>query len=750
MSAVSESLVASSERKVALRMRRDLVACRHVYQGQPWWVVKDPLALAYYRFPEEDFAILEMLDGRSSLTELREKFARRFAPRTVTAGELEQLIGSLHRSRLVVSDAAGQGHELKKRRDERKWKERISEFTNVLSLRFRGIDPDRLLTAMYPWVKWMFSPAAFICSLLLGLAALLWITVQWDDFHARLPGFQQFFTRKNGYLLAVVLCVTKVMHEFGHGLACKHFGRKNNGTGECHEMGVMLLVLTPCLYCNVSDSTMLPSKWQRAAIGAAGMYVELVLASIATFLWWFSQPGLFHNLCLSTMFVSSVSTVMFNANPLMRYDGYYILSDLLEIPNLRQRANEVVQRFLQEWCLGLELPPAPFMPRRKKWLFALFTVSAGIYRWVITFSILWFLHKFFERDRLEVIGQALGVMSIYGLVVLPLWRVGKFFRTPGRTDKVKRKNVVVSLGIVAALLAFVLLVPLPHHVLCSLEVQPRDAAIVYVDMPGTLEEVLVRPGDEVRKGQELARLGDDDLAYSIAQLTGEHDRYLAQLTSLQRQKFVDPAAGAQIPQVAETVAALDEQLTEKLTDQQRLVLKAPVAGTVMPPVEVPKQENEDGRLSAWWGTPFDARNLGCLLMESTPFCQIGDPAHWQANLVIDQADVEFVRPGQTVKIKLDELPHDTLRGEIEEVARHDLKISPRQLSNKSGGELATRTDAAGIERPLNVSYEARVPLDDPEGLFRLGLRGRAKIHTAPQTLGQRLWRYLTQTFHFKL
>ena len=126
--------------------------------------------------------------------------------------------------------------------------------------------------------------------------------------------------------------MTKVLHEFGHGLSCKHFG------GECHEMGVMILVLTPCLYCNVSDSWMLPNKWHRAAIGAAGMYVEVVLASICTFIWWFTEPGLFNYLCLNVMFICSVSTVMFNANPLLRYDGYYILADILEIPNLRQKA----------------------------------------------------------------------------------------------------------------------------------------------------------------------------------------------------------------------------------------------------------------------------------------------------------------------------------------------------------------------------------------------------------------------------
>ena len=165
--------------------------------------------------------------------------------------------------------------------------------------------------------------------------------------------------------------MTKILHEFGHGLSCKHFG------GECHEIGVMFLVLTPCLYCNVSDSWMLPNRWHRAAIGAAGMYVELVLASICTFIWWFTEPGPLNYICLNVMFISSVSTVMFNANPLLRYDGYYILSDILEIPNLRQKASTILNRKLGKWCLGLEEPEDPFLPKRKQWLFATYTVAVG-------------------------------------------------------------------------------------------------------------------------------------------------------------------------------------------------------------------------------------------------------------------------------------------------------------------------------------------------------------------------------------
>ena len=165
-------------------------------------------------------------------------------------------------------------------------------------------------------------------------------------------------------------------------------------------MGVLLLVLTPCLYCNVSDSWMLPNKWHRAAIGAAGMYVELVMASIATFLWWFSEPGLLNNLCLSVMFVCSVTTLVFNANPLMRYDGYYVLADWIEIPNLREKSNRYLQNLFLEKCLGVEVPPEEYMDPLRKAGFVFYAVVSYLYRWIVTFGILYLFHTFLKPYKL--------------------------------------------------------------------------------------------------------------------------------------------------------------------------------------------------------------------------------------------------------------------------------------------------------------------------------------------------------------
>src|SRR5262249_41833959 len=172
----------------------------------------------------------------------------------------------------------------------------------------------------------------------------------------KLPEFKQFFGWPNLIYLYLTIAVTKVLHELGHGLTCRHFG------GECHEIGIIFLVFSPTMYCDVSDSWMLRSKWQRIAIGGAGMWVETVLSSLALYVWWFTRPGLLHHLCLNVFFISSVSTVIFNANPLMRYDGYYMLSDLLEIPNLSEKARTLLRNTFAHVCLGIDFREDAFMP----------------------------------------------------------------------------------------------------------------------------------------------------------------------------------------------------------------------------------------------------------------------------------------------------------------------------------------------------------------------------------------------------
>ena len=334
----SPGIDAAVAQTVSVRMRADLRVQQIRFQGRGSWIVKDPVSLRYFQLTEEEHTVLRMLDGDTSLTEIKDEFERRYAPQVVTYEGLQSLLHLFHQRGLVYADAIGQGAQLLERRRVRARRLLISKLTGLLFIRLPGVDPERFLNWLYPKIRWMYSRWFVVTGMLLVFSAIALVTIQFNAFCAMLPTFHQFFTARNVFWMMMALAIAKILHELGHALTCKHFG------GECHEIGMAFLVFTPCLYCDTSDTWMLSNRWHRALVGVAGMWVEIILASACTFVWWFSQPGIVHYLCLSTIFICSVSTVVLNGNPFLRYDGYYVLSDLLEIPNLWQRSRAALTR----------------------------------------------------------------------------------------------------------------------------------------------------------------------------------------------------------------------------------------------------------------------------------------------------------------------------------------------------------------------------------------------------------------------
>ncbi|MCG8650474.1 MAG: hemolysin D [Pirellulales bacterium] len=745
MTTLAESLVSSSSRPLTVRKRPDLTANRQRYQGTGYWVVKEPVGLQYYRFHDEEYYILNMLDGHVSLQQIKDGFEQRFAPQKITFGDLQQFIGMLHRSGLVISNSPGQGKALRERGRQKKNKETLGKFANVFALRYRGFDPERILNAILPWFGWMFTVPALIGAIALFVSASLLLASQYETVYARLPTFQQFFAADRWLILAVTMALVKVLHEFGHGLSCKKFG------GECHEIGFMLLVFTPCLYCNVSDSWMLPNKWKRVWIGAAGIYVEIVLASMAAFIWWFTEQGTtINDLCLNMMFLNVVSTVLVNGNPLLRFDGYYILMDALEIPNLRQKSTQVLTRWFQSTCLGLELQEDPFLPTRGRFMFGMFTVASVIYRWVVVFSICWFVIKVLEPYGLQAIGRMVAVIGFAGLVAQPIIKTWKFCRTPGRLAKVKRTPLLITVGIVGAVIAGVCYIPLPHHIDCAFEVRPSEAGAVYAGTAGRIEWT-VKPGDHVDAGDPIVRMTNPDLDIRLAELKGEEAIAQVRLENMQIRSREDLALKAQIKTQTELIESIHEMLVKTELEKDRLTVRAKRGGFIIPPPKRTPQNADDGRLPGWTGTPLDQKNRGALLTPDDVICEIGEQDACEAVLVIEQGDVQLVREGQAVDMKLDSRRLKYFSGVITEKSREPIESASMSLSSQTGGDLQTEIDpTTGQVKPRNVSYQARVPLEATEIPLRPGYRGSAKVHVDPMSLGGRLWRVIAKTFNFEL
>jgi putative peptide zinc metalloprotease protein len=573
--------------------------------------------------------------------------------------------------------------------------------------------------------------------LVVGAASL--VSMKSDVIQSRLPELESLLTPATVIWLSVTLALTKVLHEIGHALACRRYG------GECHEMGLLLLVFTPCLYCNVSDAWMVPGKWQRAAIGVAGVVVELVLASVCTFLWWFSEPGLFNALCFNVMLVCSVSTILFNGNPLLRYDGYFVLADLIEIPNLAQQASAEIFHSLIELTLGVPAQrDEEHSPGRRLFLI-LYGVASAAYRVMVIVGIVWLLRRVLRPHGVEVLADVLGIVVVAGMIAAPSWRAARFIRQAFWSRQMKTRRAFAS-GIIglAGLLA-ALFIPLPHYVPAPAVVEAENARQVYVPVGGTLV-VGAETGAVVDPGARLAELKNRELEFEIVRLRGERDLQKLRLANLKNRQTHTPRAAAGIPTAEEALADLEERLARRLEDQERLTIKAPAGGTVLP-VRARPRSFAAGELESWTGLPLDPKNRGTHFETGTLLCQIGDPARLEALLVLDQRDVEFVQAGQRVEVQLDQSPGRPLAGTIREVAEIDLKVTPAELLPE--GPVPTRQDESGVPRPVSTVYQARVSLEGGTMPILIGQAGRARISAVPLSAARRLFRYLSHTFRFE-
>src|SRR6516165_714912 len=494
-----------------VRLRPDLVVQPQFYEGMTHYVIKDPLALKYFRFKIEEYFLLQQFDGQQNLQDVKKSFERKYRPQTISIEDLTRFVAQLHEAGIIQIDSPEQAKVLIRRRRKNRWRKVWSFLANILFIKIPVIDPERLLTGMYPYFRWIYTRTFISLSVMSMLMAILLVASNWKTFYDKLPDFQSFFNWWTILSFWVCLAVVKIIHEFGHGLTAKHYG------GEVHEMGILFLVLTPALYCDVTDSWLLPNKWRRIWISAAGIYVECFLASLATFVWWYSTPGLLNSLAMATMFICSVNTILFNANPLLRYDGYYVMADWLEIPNLRIKSTQFFAYLMQEKVLGLEVPVQSYLPKSRRILFVTYAIASYVYRWFVTFAILWFLSQFLKPWKLEQISYMLAMASLVPLVGMPVYQIGKFLRTPGRLRKVKKARAAAYAAAAIALVCGILLIPTPLRIDGTLVLKLAKPQEVYAEIEGRLVELSVKDGDWVTKDTVIAKLSNPSKEKELAE-----------------------------------------------------------------------------------------------------------------------------------------------------------------------------------------------------------------------------------------
>jgi len=704
--------------------------------GRPAWGIKDPLSLAYFELSDEAFYVLNQLDGRPTFAEICAAFHSRFFPRTLSTDDLRAFLGQLISQNLVIAEGFGRGRAIAKQKQVVQSRQRWARVSNLLAIRFRGLDPDNMLDRILSWVGWIFSPVATAIGAVLIASALMLIVLHFDEFISRMPEARALISVPNLVSISFLLAIVKILHEFGHGLACKRYG------GECHELGVMLLVFTPTLYCNVSDVWMLKSKWQRMAVSLAGMWVEAVLAAACTLLWWISAPGLFNSLCLNLIFLCGLNTIIFNGNPLLRYDGYFVLSDWLEVPNLQQQAALIVRSMICRWFCGFDSDGVSEMPSRRRWGLFFYGVASLTYRCLLTLIILWGLYRWLNPMGLGALVQVFSVFTVGSMLCVPLLMTARFFGSSANRASVDWGRLFWRCGV--TLIAFVILfsIPFPCRVLTEAIADDGDAESVYVTIAGTLIES-AHVGQTVETGQVIARLEDPQLDVKLTQLAGEVAQQRLRLGQLERRRVSEPNLAQVLPMVRESVRDLEQQLSHRQRDAERLVVTAPRSGTVLAAPN-PRISTRSGALAGWTGSPLDTANLGGFLRVGTKLCSVGTEGTQSAVILINQDDINLVRVGQQVRFMWTALSGEIQYGEIIELAEFDVDKLPREMIMKLN--VPVRATSRGGFRPIGKWYQARVKLAELQVPLLHGTTGSAKVLVEPQSLASRITRWLAQTF----
>ena len=474
------------------RLRSTVQIYRQHFRGRMWHVLQDPGSNQFFRLNEPAYQFVAMLDGRHKVANVWRVCNEELGDEAPTQGEVIQLLGQLYVSNLLQAELPPDAEAMFSRYQKRVRREIKGYMTNLLFVRIPLIDPDHFLNR---WVA-LFGKVFTVPGLLLWIAilavGLYHVAGRADDLFR---GSMNIFNPANLPLLYGSMVFIKVFHEFGHAFSCKRFGVKSGTGGEVHTMGVMLLVFMPLPYVDASSAWAFRSKWHRIIVGTSGMMVELAIAAIAAVVW-ANTPDTapIHQVCYNIMFIASVSSLLFNGNPLLRYDAYYIFSDIVEIPNLWQRSRQylyyLVKKYL--WNVKRARNPAHTVGERA-WMFV-YAVASTIYRLFILVMILLFLSNRLPPD-LIIVALGFAVMGFIAMFLVPAWKFVHYLATHQELLRVRGRAVVSTLIFVGAIVFAVGVMEAPDRSRVEGVVEPARLLVVHAAEDGFVTGTLASGAD---------------------------------------------------------------------------------------------------------------------------------------------------------------------------------------------------------------------------------------------------------------
>lgn len=681
---------------------------RQNYRGQIWYLLHNRISGRSYRFSASGYQFVGLMDGRRTVEELHAANIDAQGEQALTQDEVIEMLSRLYMAEVLTTDAPAEAAELLDRQTRQKRAEWLGRIKNPLAIKIPLFDPDRLLERLLPVGRLLFSRAgAALWLVVVGLGLMLAIT-HWPEITRDTTS--QLLSPQNLFLLGLCYPVIKALHELGHGLATRIWG------GEVHETGVLLLALIPVPYVDASAASAFPEKRRRMLVGAAGMLVEMFLAALALMLWLNTEPGLVHTLAYNTMLIGGVSTLLFNGNPLLRFDGYYVFADATGMPNLATRATRYLGYLVQRYLFGVAGLTSPTSDDDERaWLFG-YGVLAFFYRIFIMVAIVLFV-----AEAYPFVGLLIAIWACATLFVLPVIKQTGFVLTAPRLQRQRTRAIATSSALAITLAVLFAGVPFPLATLAEGVVSPPDHSEIRAGSDAVITRLIATPDTPVAKGDPLFETEDPFLRTQLQILE-------ARLRELVTEQGALQVAGDRVKaeMLGEEIKILQADVASTRERLDALLIRSPADGMFL----VDQARDMPGRFVR------QGDRLGYVTDLENPTVRVA----------IAQTDIGLVRADTAaVSVRLASQPGRAIPARIERQAPAAVSRLPSPaLGPLGGGPFAVEPGDPDGVRAAEEIFEIELTL--PLAVDHLGERVHVRFEHGSEPLARQWYRQFRQLF----
>jgi putative peptide zinc metalloprotease protein len=679
-------------------LRSDLVVKKQTIAHQKSYIaiIKDPVKKKYFRFEEEEYFVLNLLNGVNTADDIVQLYNRQFYD-NLTGDDIEEFIASIRENDLLEKDFSELNTFLYEQlKEQRKSKIRQAK-GSMLYFRVPLVDPNIFFSKVMPYIKWFWARPCIMLMNLFMISAVFLLFQNYGEFKV---GMTHIFDFTNQSVMQLFMLWTTVMsviaiHELGHGLTCRRFG------GECHEIGFLFMFFNPCMYANVNDAWLFENKQHRLYVTFAGCFIEFLVGSIAVYVWILTQKGaLINMLAFKVIVVCFFSAIFMNFNPLMKFDGYFALSDYLEMPNLRDRSKEYVSYLISTKIFRLK-KEFDQLTKRERWILGIFGVLVSIYMFNVLTGLV-FLAGGFLINTFHAAGLIILLVIVYKFFGRMFGKFINFIRlimTEHKSFFSKPAVRLIGLVLLISVLYGFIFYPFPQHIDLPATLEPNHQSIIRARETGYVETV------------DMNKLAYKENEIILVQRNEEISDHLKAVA-------IDMRSNDQLHQAALALSDSAEQL--KLNKIRQQLIDA-------------KNDLERRQANLVLMAPFDgvfASNLNALahtiLSSGDPIGRYVDTSVYKVVIDILERDIEGIRMGTHAYFILNNQPDVIFSGEVS-------RISPMHIMK-------------GIAR----FYKVSVKFPNKHMAMREGMTGTVYLEIGHYTYLYRFIRWVKKTIRLDL